>query len=190
MPETATHLFQQIKAGNRIAFDKLFQFFYEKLVHQAYKTTQSQSDAEDIVQSVFINFWTKRKEIIIQQSVEGYLQKMVYHRCMDYFRKQKNKKRHQEKYTLQSLHLNIDSPEEDLLKTESLAAIYQKIEALPPKCKIVFKMSRFEELSYEEIAEQLGISKKTVEYHISTALRVLRKSVFGIMLFSIIEVIR
>ncbi|MFK7980611.1 MAG: sigma factor-like helix-turn-helix DNA-binding protein [Saprospiraceae bacterium] len=53
-----------------------------------------------------------------------------------------------------------------------------KINALPPKCSIVFKMSRFEEMNYAKIAEQLGITKKTVEYHISTALRLLRKSIF------------
>lgn len=181
MPETETQLYQQIKAGNRTAFDKLFRLYYEKLIQQAFKTTQNLANAEDIVQAVFIDFWTKRNQLNIEKSVIGYLTRMVHHRCIDYFRQQKSSITKQEKYFQNNLSLDIASPEEDLLNAENLAAIHDKIDALPPKCSIVFKMSRFEEMNYAEIAEQLGITKKTVEYHISTALRLLRKSVFGLI---------
>lgn len=178
MPETALKLFQQIKAGNRTAFDKLFQLYYEQLVQQAYTTTQNLANAEDIVQAVFIDFWTKSKELTIEKTVIGYLTRMVQYRCIDYFRQQKSKGIQQEKYFENTLSLDIASPEEELLNAENLAAIYKKIDALPPKCGIVFKMSRFEEMSYDEIADALDITKKTVEYHISTALRLLRKGIF------------
>ncbi len=184
MPETETHLYQQIKAGNRTAFDKLFHLCYEELVQKAYKSTQNLTEAEDIVQTVFINFWTKRDQLTIEKSVIGYLTRMVHHRCMDYFRKQKSITTQQEKYFQNSLSLDIVSPEEDLLNAENLAAIHDKIDALPTKCSIVFKMSRFEAMNYTEIAEQLGITKKTVEYHISTALRLLRKSIFTLVIFT------
>lgn len=184
MPETDIHLFQQIKAGNCIAFDKLFHLYYESLVQHAYKTTQNQANAEDIVQTVFIDFWTKRNQLSIEKSVIGYLSRMVHNRCMDYFRKQKSITTKQEKYFQNSLSLDITSPEENLLNAENLAAIHDKIDALPPKCSIVFKMSRFEEMSYAEIAEQLGVTKKTVEYHVSTALRLLRKSIFTFAIFT------
>ena len=182
MSKTEAQLFQEIKAGNRIAFDELFHLYYEKLVHKAHKTTQNQADAEDIVQTVFISLWTKRTQIAIEQSVGAYLHRMVQHRCIDYFRQIKSSLVHQEKYIQQSLDLTIESPEEELLNAENLAAIYNKIDALPAKCKVVFKMSRFEEMNYTEISEQLGISKKTVEYHISTALRILRKGIFSMSL--------
>lgn len=189
MPETALKLFYQIKAGNRTAFDKLFQLYYEQLVRQAYTITQNLANAEDIVQAVFIHFWTKRKQLNIEKSVIGYLTKMVHYRCIDYFRQQKSQQTNQEKYFQNTLSLAIASPEEALLNAENLAAIYEKIDALPPKCSIVFKMSRFEEMTYAEISEQLGVSKKTVEYHISTALRLLRKGVFGILLFAMFELL-
>lgn len=185
MPETTIKLFQQIKTGDKIAFDKLFHLFYENLVQQAYNTTQQQADAEDIVQSVFIHLWTKRTQITIEQSVEAYLHRMVQYRCIDYFRKVKSDASNQEKHTQQSLHLTMGSPEEELLNAENLEAIYNKIEALPPKCKVVFKMSRFEEMNYSEIAQELDITKKTVEYHISTALRILRKGIFSMPLLFI-----
>jgi len=181
------HLYQQMKAGNQTAFDKLFQLYYEKLVHQAYKTTQDLANAEDIVQAVFIDFWTKRNQLNIEQTVIGYLTRMVHHRCIDYFRQQKSQLVNQEKYFKNTLSLDITSPEEDLLNAENVAAIYAQIEALPPKCSIVFKMSRFEEMTYEEIAEQLGITKKTVEYHVSTALRVLRKGIFTVAAFLVLN---
>lgn len=176
------NLYKEMKAGNQAAFDELFHLYYENLVRLAYQKTQDQANAEDIVQTLFIDFWTKRATITIEKSVIGYLSTTVHRRCIDYFRKQKRIDHSHQKYFDNSLSLDISSPEKDLLNQENLSAIYTKIEALPPKCKIVFKMSRFEEMSYEEIAEQLDISKKTVEYHISTALRVLRKSVFSLAL--------
>ena len=178
MPDTTLKLFQQVKAGNRTAFDQLFQLYYEQLVRQAHQTTQNLANAEDIVQAVFIHFWTKRAQITIEKSVIGYLTRMVQHRCIDYFRQQKSQQLHREHYFQNTLSLDISSPEAVLLNEENLTAIYKKIDALPPKCSIVFKMSRFEELTYEEIADQLGITKKTVEYHVSTALRILRKGIF------------
>lgn len=187
MQDKDLKLFQQIKADNPDAFDKLFHLYYEQLVQQAYIITQNQADAEDIVQSVFIKLWTKKKQITIQQSVRAYLHRMVHHQCIDYFRQLKSRAAIEIKHAENTLNLSAVSPEETLLKAETLLAIYSKIETLPSKCKIVFKLSRFEELSYEEIAVQLDISKKTVEYHVSTALKLLRKSVFGITLLFLIE---
>lgn len=174
-------LYQQMKTGNQTAFDQLFQLYYEKLVRIAYQKTQDISIAEDIVQTVFIDFWTKKNDLVIEKSIFGYLNRMVHNRCIDYFRKQTSIQNTEYKYAKKSLNLSVLSPEEGLLNQENLNAIYAQIEALPTKCKIVFKLSRFEEMKYEEIAEQLAISKKTVEYHISTALKLLRKRVFGIL---------
>lgn len=175
-------LYKKMKAGYSSAFDELFRLYYEKLVRLAHQKTQDLAVAEDIVQAIFIDFWTKRAEISINQSIIAYLSKMVNNRCIDYFRKQKSISASEEKYLTHKLNLDVTSPEEDLLNQENLAAIYSKIEELPPKCKIVFKMSRFEDLTYEEISTQLNVSQKTVEYHISTALRLLRKSIFGLVL--------
>ena len=172
------NLYQKMKAGDRSAFDKIFKLYYEKLVRFAYSTVNNIVVAEDLVQNIFIEFWTKRELLNIENALFPYLKKSVHNRCIDYFRKQKSIQKKEENYFQNSLSLNISSPEEDLLTQENLQAIYSKIEDLPPKCKIVFKLSRFEGMTYGEIAAHLSISKKTVDMHVSTALRILRKSIF------------
>jgi len=171
-------LYKKMKAGDESAFDQLFHLYYEQLVRFAFAKCYDQSMSEDIVQNVFIEFWTKRNQWNIQTSVIAYLKRTVNSRCIDYFRKEKTIADHKENYTKESLSLNSTSPEEELLTKENLQVIYEKIELLPPKCKAVFKLSRFEEMTYAQIAENLGVSKKTVEFHMGNALRLLREMVF------------
>ncbi|MFK8007592.1 MAG: RNA polymerase sigma factor [Saprospiraceae bacterium] len=171
-------LYKKMKAGDRSAFDKIFKLHYEQLVRFAHVKIDNISIAEDIVQNIFIDFWTKRASINIEKSLLPYLRRTVHNRCIDHFRKQKSIQKKEEQFFQNSLTLDISNPEQELLSQENLQAIYTKIEALSPKCKVVFKLSRFEEMTYAEIATHLNISKKTVEMHISTALRILRKSIF------------
>lgn len=172
-------LYQRIKSGDRAAFEELFQQHYPSLVRQAYRRVPDQTTAEDIVQTVFIQFWNKHAQITIKSSVGAYLAQMTRYGCIDLLRKQQSQVKRAEQYAQHSLQLDVQSPEEELLQKENIAAIYAKVEALPVHCKTVFKLSRFEEMTYEQIAQELSISIKTVEYHISTALRLLRKSVFS-----------
>ncbi len=167
-----------MKAGDLSAFDEIFNLYYEQLVWIAHSKIDNIAVAEDIVQQIFINFWAKRATLTVEHALFPYLKKSVHNRCIDYYKKQKTIQRKEIQYFQNPLSLNIATPEEKLLSEENLQAIYQKIEALPPKCRAVFKLSRFEEMTYAEIATHLEISKKTVEMHISTALRILRKSIF------------
>lgn len=178
-----SNLYQKMKSGDQSAFDEIFKLYYEQLVRFAHSKIDNITIAEDIVQIIFIDFWAKRASLNVEKSLLPYLKKTVHNRCIDYFRKQQNIQKKEEEYFQDSLSLDISNPEEELLSQENLQAIYNKIEALPPKCKVVFKLSRFEEMSYAEIATHLDISKKTVEMHISTALRILRKSVFISLFF-------
>jgi len=175
---TDKDLYQRMVAGDVDAFNQLFKAHYESLVRMLYKKCFDQTLAEDIVQNVFIELWSKRKERVLPKSVGAYLSTSVKNRYIDHFRKQKNLADKKKAYLQQSLPLNIASPEEELLNQENLAKIYRKIEELPPKTKVVFQLSRFENKSYSEIAEALDISVKTVEYHISNALRLLHESIF------------
>ena len=176
-------LYQKMKAGDATAFDQLFKMNYERLVNLAYRKVDDLAIAEDIVQNVFIEFWKKGTSWNIESSVGAYLKKIVNNRCIDFFRKEKTLNTRKKNFLQNSPTLDISSPEEELLSQESLQAIYQKIESLPRKCKIVFKLSRFEGLSYKAISEELNISIKTVEFHISTALRILRESLFIVIVF-------
>jgi len=171
-----------MKEGDMSAFDQLFKLHYEDLVSQLYRKSYDLELSEDIIQNIFIEFWSNRKELNIQNSIKAYLSTSARNRFIDHFRKQKSIVRKEENYLQNTLHLNIASPEEELLTKENLDNIYDKIAQLPAQSKHIFQLSRFSEMSYQDIAEELGVSVKTVEYHISKALRILRKTIFSLFL--------
>jgi len=94
-------------------------------------------------------------------------------------RKENQQQKKVKAFRQNSLSLDVRSPESELLSKENMKAIYEKIKALPPKSQAVFKLSRFENMTYQEIADSLEISIKTVEMHISISLRILRKTIFS-----------
>lgn len=148
---------------------KIFDESYNSLVIQAIRLVKNQETAEDVVQDCFIKLWEKKDKLNISGNVNAYLAKMVRNRCLDFLKKKK----------IQTSELNetyqgaIEN--NDHLEMNDLQSSIDKIiDDLPEKCRQTFILSRFEELSYKEIAEQLDISKKTVEAHISKALKSLR----------------
>jgi RNA polymerase sigma-70 factor (ECF subfamily) len=150
---------------------KIFDDSYNSLVIQAIRIVKNQETAEDIVQDCFIKLWEKKEELNISGNINAYLAKMVRNRSLDFIKKRK----------IQTSELNESYQgtieNNDLLELDDLqSSIDHVIDNLPEKCRQTFVLSRFEELSYQEIAEQLDISKKTVEAHISKALKSLRKN--------------
>ena len=131
--------------------------------------------AEDITQDVFLELWKKRDIRQINTALKAYLRRSVMNRCLNYIRDQKMAFEEEDKLP------EWPSSNSDALanmETGELEQSLQKaIEALPDRCRIVFNLSRFENLSYRQIADQLEISIKTVENQISKALRLLRQAV-------------
>ncbi len=138
--------------------------------------------AEDVAQEIFAELWVKRNQLVIHTSVPAYLRRMAVTRTLNYIRDSR-------KYNWDDL----DAPESgvsqaivqpDILKSLEEEEIREKIDLailrLPEKCRVVFLLSRMEEMSYAEIATQLGISVKTVENQIGKALKLLRQYVEGI----------
>ena len=167
-------------------FENIFNLHYEQLVRTAYGILSDLEIAEDVVQEVFIKFWEKRGSLKIEKTLEAYLKQAVIFRAIDHLRKAKKLQEHITKHQHTSLQLSLQTPESELLSKENLQAIYNKIEDLPNKSKLIFKLNRFEQLTYPEIAEQLDMSIKSIEYHMSKALDLLRKSVFSLLILSLI----
>ncbi len=186
---TDQELMLKMRAGNQIAFDSIFNAHYESLVRVAYSLVSDLVVAEDVVQEVFIKLWERRATINIEKTIFGYLKQAVIFHSIDYLRKSKRLDERNLRHNLSSQKLNINTPESELLSKENLKAIFEKIDALPEKSKLIFKLNRFEYLSYNEISKQMNISVKTVEYHISRALEILRKSVFGLLVMELLEVV-
>ncbi len=154
-------------------FEQLFREYFTPLCNFALGYVNDLDTAKEVVQEVFINLWNKKDSIKSDKSVKAYLYTSVRNRCLNYIRDHKK---------FRSYVLDIEIENEELLvennsltQAETQIKIQQAIDKLPEKCKEVFRLSRFDELKYKEIAEKLGISIKTVEVQISKALKILRE---------------
>ncbi len=154
-------------------YETLFRTWYEVLCQYAFSIFKNLEEAEDVVQQVFYKLWDQRESIEINTSVKSYLYRMVHNDCMNRIKQQKLHSEHNFSYILEkgSRANNID---DSVSMNELQRLIDQAISELPPRCREVFMKSRIEQLSYAQIADQLGISTNTVESQMVKALRSLR----------------
>ena len=167
----------QIKAlseGDITHFEMLFRTYYQPLCRYAYTFLQDKEDAEEIVQSTFLLVWEKRESLAIRTSVKPYLYAMVRNACLNVLKHNKIKERHAGE-ELAIAEKGHDAVMHTVSSNELEHRIRLAMEELPDQCRVVFKLSRFEELKYSEIAEELNISIKTVENHMGKALRIMRE---------------
>jgi len=183
MNKNEQKLLKRIKKDDHNAFKELFSFYYCRLLNYARSYVQDKHIAEDIVQDVFFNIWVKRHELEINISISSYLYRAIHNKCIQYLRQN-------------YVNENIDNTEKSL-KLKEAEILYQsynnftfsdielkEIEkivreiyiSLPPKTREVFDLSREHNLTYHEIAENLNLSIKAVEYHISRALKTFREA--------------
>lgn len=134
---------------------------------------RERATVEDLAQNVLIRFWEKRHKINITSSIKAYLHRMAINEALGYLRK--NKKYTEEEFSTTTPVGATESVEENYLHSELENKITKAINSLPPKCRAIFQLSRFEDMTYKEIAAKLGISVKTVENQMGKALRVLRE---------------
>jgi len=171
--KNSEELFEQLQAGDKLALKELFSIHYQDVCRAIHRFIMDKALVEDMAQEVFLRFWEKRTQITIKTSVQAYLRRMAINEALAYLRK--NKKYREEELT-PNVNLGTDTGvEEQYLHSELEDNIKHAIDGLPPRCKAVFQLSRFEELSYKEIAEKMGISIKTVENQMGKALKILRK---------------
>lgn len=168
---------QQIEAlvaGDITAFEMIFRTYYQPLCNYAYTFLQDKENAEEIVQSTFLSVWEKRETLSIRAGVKPYLYAMVRNACLNVIKHEKIKQKHAVEELAVGVH-SYDSVSHTLAGSELELKIQQAMEQLPEQCRLVFKLSRFEELKYAEIADQLNISVKTVENHMGKALKIMRE---------------
>lgn len=161
-------LIQHLQSGSESAYQYVFDAYYELLISYAGKYISSKDACREVVQTVMVRLYEKRETLQIQK-LKPYLLKSVYHACLQEIRSWKDFVENQESDTV----LDYDLIEQ----AEREAEIWRKIESLPPKCRDIFVMNRFDGLKNQEIANQLGLSIRTVETQISIALKNLRDSI-------------
>lgn len=165
---------ETLQLGNESAFEMIFKTYYQPLCRYAYSFLQDKEEAEEVVQSSFINVWEKRNSIAIETSLKSYLYRMVRNACLNVIKHDKIKQQHVA-HELAVTEATYESVAQKVYATELESKITEAIKTLPEQCRIVFQLSRFEELKYQEIADQLQISVKTVENHMGKALRLMRE---------------
>lgn len=165
--------------GNDSAlFERIFVFYYRKVYSYAFRAVRTGWVADEIASSIFYKLWLHHEEIFSGRKItkiedlNGYIFAMARNETANYFRESQRIEQVQERYAEQlSMEMNIQDRLDD--KT-CLDVIKNVIDSMPHTRRRVFSMSRYLELSNAQIADMLGISKRTVEKHISNALEQLR----------------
>lgn len=173
-------LVHDLRAGSQIAFDTIFKKYYKLLCFEGRGYFKNNNLIEEIVCDVFTKIWQNRAEFTISTSLREYLVKAVRNNCVNYYRTQKaqeNLKYAVEENQKKSYSL-IDigqDPLEYTIANELEIHIAEAIESLPKRYKQAFKLSRYEDMTYEEIAVEMGISINGVKINIKKALEHLRE---------------
>ncbi len=163
-------------AGDQTSYKSLFDRYYQWLCNYLYKLSNDSSLAEDLVQNVFLKIWEKRDSLQINTSLKNYLFKSCHNEFLMHLRKQKKEYDTLDVIKMEVL-LEMNSEEAENELEQKWVDLEKSIDKLPKKCKEVFKLSRFDQKKHKEIASILGISTKTVEVHISKALRFLKTNI-------------
>ncbi len=155
------------------SFETYFKQLFSPLTYYAYKYLKDWDNAKDIVHQAFVKLWENKEKIDLDNSVKSYLYMTVTNLSLNYIRDHKKFSS-----TEEILESEYDQNEfKDIVQEEELKEkVIEAINSMPPKMREVFMLSRYEGLKYKEIAEKMGISTKTVEVHMSKALKLLRKN--------------
>ena len=157
-------------------FEEIYTTYFPVLLNYAVGVTKDLSAAEDVVSEVFLTLWEQQGNLNIEKSVKAYLFKSVYHQSLNTLNRNKVHDRYEEylKHIRFLNEENGDYPLSGLIEMEITEIMQKSIESLPEQCRLIFTMSRNENMTHEEIAQKLGISVNTVHTQIRRALVRLR----------------
>lgn len=168
------------KEGDRRDFKAIFDLYYAPLHRYSYFITGNSSDAEEVVMDFFLNIWTKRESLDISGSFEAYARRSVRNLSLNRLRDRKdyrNADLSEAEKLASSTHLDIEEEELETL-------IWEAVSSMSEKCQKVYFMSRRDEMSDKAIAEELGLSVKSVEGYKTRVLKFLRHLLNGVLSMS------
>lgn len=163
-----------------LAFGRLFELHFEELYRFAYRYVRSPETAKDLVDEAYLRLWRHRSQVELGgRTARSYLYTTVRYQSLDHLRRRRVEERWQTEYAVplitdQGAVLASD-PDQELTARETAAEIQQAVDALPPRQRQVLLLRWQQEASYDEIADTLGISPKTVAIHIGRAIQRLRE---------------
>lgn len=179
MSNLENDLIKSLKDGDKRALTSIYNKYWKLLFISSYNLLENKEVCEEIIQDVFIDLWNRRSKLQIKISLQSYLYACVRYKVFYEFRKNKIIKA--ELFEDLNKRFHYATPETKLLYKELEIHIENTVENLPKKCQRVYRLSRNQQLSHKEIAQKLNISTKTVENHITNALKILRTSLGNVL---------
>ncbi|MEM7572185.1 MAG: RNA polymerase sigma-70 factor [Bacteroidota bacterium] len=173
-----------LQAGNRHAFRDIFAAHYQDVCRVIHRYVADPGLTEDLAQEVFVRLWNKRHDLKIETNLPAYLRRMGVNEALAHLRKKT-------RFKAEELPLHLPgqlapAADEQSGLNELQGRIAKALLKLPPRCRLVFELSRYEDLSNKEIAAELEVSVKTVENQMTKALKLLRTELadyLGLALF-------
>lgn len=172
-------LIELMRNDDEAAFAEIYRRYSLMLISYSLKVIQEKEQTKDIVQEVFISIWKRRASLSLSGDLSHYLLKAVRNLSIRYIEKNITEKNFTKRLALFTQHLP-SSPYNALEIQELEEKIEAAINNLPPKMKEIYYLSRYENLSYKEIANKLGIAETTVKKQVSNALHIIRNEIKGI----------
>ncbi len=164
-------LVKLLLVGDEGAFEEIYRRYFSKLLRTAQFKIQSKEIAEELLQDLFISLWEKRDKVVID-NLEAYLNTSLKYLIINHIRRQILQDKFMEYVANKSEP--SETVDESIAFNELSVAIEKSIEKLPEKTRQIFTLNRLEYKSVKEISEQLSIPERTVEYHITQGMRILR----------------
>lgn len=171
---TDEELLVQIARDDRHAFSTLYNRYWDELFTNAAKVLRGTDEAEDVIQDVFLSLWKRRNELKVTGSVAAYLHTSVRYKAIHYIEKNITRRDYLTLLTNVAVETLPPDSELQLQFKELQKLIFDAVAQMPPKMQEVYKLSRQQYLSHQEIADKLGISAETVKKHIQHALSIIK----------------
>ena len=173
-----------LREGDEKALRSIFDHHYPLLIVDIYRILPDQDTCQDLAQEVIVELWRKREALEIHSSLRAYLRRAAVNRALNHLKIQRRTLLDDtEKFADQPDSIGNDEAIRENQENME-AALHKAIELLPERCRIVFSLSRFENLSHKEIAKKLDISVKTIENQITKAMKILREALTVIAILS------
>lgn len=175
---TDQQLVKKIRNGDDAAFEQLFRAYFKLLTVYAASFLKDLDVAQDLTQDVFVRLYERKSSLEIHSSLKSFLYTTVRNKCLDYIKINRIHNDHKEVIKKQFAGAEIEHSDR-VMQVELQQQIYNAIDALPEQRQKIFKLSRLNGKSNQEIASELDLSKRTVETHISNALKNLKEQLSG-----------
>ena len=192
MASSDSILIKLLKDGNPKVFETVYNRFFGPLFVYAKEYVINEEEAKELVQDTFLKLWEVKATLYDDTSLSAYLYRITRNNCLNYLKHLKVQKKYRQ-YSVSKkmeLELNYSALNHDsadgIISEELEEKVTDTINSLPPRCKQIFELSRFQDKKYREIAEELNISVKTVENQIQKALKIMRENLYGLLRLIII----